>query len=121
MSLEPLEPSVLIEKIRSNSTSLNSELDCFGLLRRHGCSVTDDRFEQLIEALKVNTTLTEIDFGENELGDEGAKYIGDVLKVNTTLKSILLYHNEIGDAGVSYIAEALKLNNTLNCIDFWSE
>eukprot|EP00019_Armaparvus_languidus_P004152 CAMPEP_0168604022 /NCGR_PEP_ID=MMETSP0420-20121227/15064_1 /TAXON_ID=498008 /ORGANISM="Pessonella sp." /LENGTH=292 /DNA_ID=CAMNT_0008643089 /DNA_START=46 /DNA_END=922 /DNA_ORIENTATION=- len=121
MSTEQRELNVLIEKICCNDTSLGSVLDCYDSLWERGCRVTDDSFAQFIEALKVNTTLTEIDFGENELGDEGAKYIGDVLKVNTTLKSILLYHNEIGDAGVSYIAEALKLNNTLNCIDFWSD
>ena len=66
---------------------------------------------QFVEALKVNTTLTEIDLTSifrlphvlslllmiaifllklfylgNNLGNDGAKYIADVLKVNTTLE-----------------------------------
>ena len=83
------------------------------------CSVTDDRFIQFIEALKVNTTLTKLKLGgtfnlchvlsliiiidvmfffvfkllyvANGLGNDGVKYIADVLKVNTTLTSIKLH------------------------------
>jgi len=109
MSTEHLELNVLIEKIRSNDISLGSELNCYGLLREHDCRVTDNRFEQFIEALKVNTTLIKIDLSANQLGNDGAKYIADVLKVNTTLKSLDIGYNEFGDAGVSYIAEALKM------------
>jgi len=57
-----------------------------GLLREYGCSVTDNSFVQFIEALKVNTTLTDVYLNGNKLGNDGAKYIADVLKVNTTLK-----------------------------------
>ena len=81
MSLEPPEPSVLIEKIRSNDTWLGSELDCLDLSFQRGmtfsvpstmtdhslacvdCRATDDSFAQFIEALKVNTTLTYVDLG----------------------------------------------------------
>ena len=70
---------------------------------------------QFVEALKVNTTLTEIDLTSifrlphvlslllmiaifllklfylgNNLGNDGAKYIADVLKVNTTLTVLIL-------------------------------
>ena len=136
-----------------------------------GCRVTDNGFVQLIEALKVNTTLIKIDLSstflkfchvfrylsfkyfifsltiftinvfylENNLGDDGLKFIADVMKVNKTLKSIsircesfflffclvfrlllllllilLLLANNIGDDGASYIAEALTVNNTIN-------
>ena len=79
MSTDQLELNVLIEKIRCNDTSLGSELKCYTLLRGHGmtlcscprlslidrrfvdCSVTENSVVQFIEALKVNTTLTEID------------------------------------------------------------
>ena len=37
------------------------------------------------EALKVNTSLTEIDLGKNEIGAEGGKAIGEALKVNISL------------------------------------
>ena len=45
MSTEQRELNVLIEKIRSNDTSLGSELNCYRLLREHGmklCFVLDD-------------------------------------------------------------------------------
>ena len=137
--------------------------------------MTDNGFVQLIEALKVNTTLIKIDLSstflkfchvfrylsfkyfifsltiftinvfylENNLGDDGLKFIADVMKVNKTLKSIsircesffcfsdlvfrllllllLLLANNIGDDGASYIAEALTVNNTINRIDLRCE
>ena len=36
MSTEQLELNVLIEKIRSNDTSLGSELNCYGFLDEYG-------------------------------------------------------------------------------------
>ena len=51
------------------------------------------------EALKVNTSLTEIDLQYNKIGDEGAKAIGEALKVNTSLTGIYLQYNKIGDEG----------------------
>ena len=33
----------------------------------------------------MNTSLTKIDLIENNIGDEGAKAIGEALKVNTSL------------------------------------
>ena len=43
------------------------------------------------EALKVNTSLTEIYLTDNNIGDEGGKAIGEALKVNTSLTKINLY------------------------------
>ena len=36
----------------------------------------------MTEALKVNTSLKEIGLEENNIGDEGAKYMAEALKVN---------------------------------------
>ena len=41
------------------------------------------------EALKVNTSLTEIHLNNNEISDEGLKAIGEALKVNTSLTKII--------------------------------
>ena len=43
------------------------------------------------EVLKVNTSLTELDFYQGYIGDEGIKAIGEALKVNTSLTKINLY------------------------------
>ena len=69
------------------------------------------------EALKVNTSLTEIHLGSNSIGDEGAKYVAQALKVNTSLTEIHLDYNDIGDEGAEYVAEALKVNTSLTEID----
>ena len=49
------------------------------------------------EALKVNTSLTSINLGHNNIGDEGGKAIEEALRVNTSLTWIGLSHNNIGD------------------------
>jgi hypothetical protein len=52
--------------------------------------------------------------GENDIGDEGAKYVAEALKVNTSLTEITLYDNNIGDDGAKYVAEALKVNTIIS-------
>ena len=63
--------------------------------------------------MKENTSLTEIFFGGNNIGDEGGKAIGEALKVNTSLTKIYLDGNNIGDEGAKAIGEALKVNTSL--------
>ena len=43
--------------------------------------------------LKVNTTLTDINLGGNQLRVEGAKIIANLLETNTTLTSVSLQFN----------------------------
>ena len=52
----------------------------------------------------MNTSLTMIDLGRNNIGDEGAKYVAEALKVNTSLTKINLWDNDIGDEGAKYVA-----------------
>ena len=66
----------------------------------------------LAEALKTNTTLTDIILDNNKIGDEGAKAIAEALKTNTTLINLKLSTNIIGDEGANALAEALKTNTT---------
>ena len=61
----------------------------------------------------MNTSLTEINLGGNNIGDEGGKAIGEALKVNTSLTEINLGDNKIGDEGAKAIGEALKVNTSL--------
>ena len=51
------------------------------------------------EALKVNTSLTEIHWGGNNIGAEGAKYVAEAWKVNTSLRKNNLYCNNMGAEG----------------------
>ena len=47
------------------------------------------------EALKENTSLTEIYLADNIIGDEGAKAIGEALKENTSLTKTIINNNLI--------------------------
>ena len=51
----------------------------------------------------------------NRIGAEGVKAIGEALKVNTSLNQINLRWNGIGDEGV-FRGEALKVNTSLTNI-----
>ena len=67
----------------------------------------------LAEVLKVNTTLTELDFSGISIRNQGATGLAEALKVNSTLTALNLYANGIGDQGPTSLAEALKENSTM--------
>ena len=67
----------------------------------------------LAEALKVNSTLTELYLDGNGIGDQGVTGLAEALKVNFTLIVLYLRDNAIGAQGATNLAEALKVNSTL--------
>ncbi|KJE97224.1 hypothetical protein CAOG_07665 [Capsaspora owczarzaki ATCC 30864] len=73
--------------------------------------------QALAEALKVNTTLTELRLSYCQIGEAGARAIAEALRVTTTLTLLRLNVNGIGSAGVRTIAEALKVNKTVTVLN----
>ena len=71
----------------------------------------------LAEAMKVNTSLTKLGLEENDIGDAGAASFAEAMKVNTTLTQLLLWGNDIGATGAASLAEAMKVNTTLTQLD----
>ena len=72
----------------------------------------------IANALRENTTLTELNLNHNYIGDWGVKAIAEVLiKDNKTLKKLILASNEFGVEGAKAIAEALKKNRSLITLD----
>ena len=67
----------------------------------------------LAEALRTNSTLTQLYLQYNQIGDTGVGAIAESLKVNSTLTQLDLESNQIGDTGGGAIAESLKVNSTL--------
>ena len=56
--------------------------------------------------------LNSIDLWQNNLTDEGVKYLAEALKHNSCkLKSLNLTNNKLTEEGVKYLAEALKDGN----------
>jgi hypothetical protein len=62
-------------------------------------------------ALQANTTLRQLDLGDNELGC--GKAMVEALKANTTLTQLSLNGNKLGDAIGCALAMALQTNSTL--------
>ncbi|XP_072285446.1 uncharacterized protein [Pyxicephalus adspersus] len=64
-------------------------------------------WQELFDALKINTNLHHILLDENGLGDTGARLIAEVIKVNKSLVTIDLDSNDIGEEGGKAIIECL--------------
>ena len=79
--------------------------------------LSEVEFVLLVEALKVNSTLTKLDLDFYGIGDQGATGLAEALKVNSTLTVLVLKDNVIGHQGATSIAEALKVNSTLTNLD----
>ena len=62
--------------------------------------------------------MTDVNLSQNEIGDEGAKAIGEALKVNTSLKKLYLHANDaIDDKGFVALVDGLKSNASLRYIE----
>ena len=66
----------------------------------------------LAEALRQNSSLTELDLSRNIIGDAGVAGLAEALKQNSSLKELDLSRNIIGDAGAAGLAEALRENSS---------
>lgn len=77
-------------------------------------NLTSEAVLHLAEALKNNTTLKQLNLGVNHLGSKTASYFAEVLKINTTLTQLGLETNNLGSEGALHLAEVLKINTTLN-------
>jgi len=75
------------------------------------------KMEQISEALKVNTIVTDLYLSSCNIDTEGAKYLSEALKVNTTLRFINIRNNHIGSEGVKHLCEALKINTMVHTLD----
>jgi NLR family CARD domain-containing protein 3 len=67
--------------------------------------------------LKVNTSLSELSLGCNNVGNDGVTALGEALKVNRSLSGLYLDGNNVGDEGAVAIADVLKFNKTLWQLD----
>ena len=58
--------------------------------------------------------MTYIGLNGNNIGAEGGKAIGEALKVNTSLTEILLQRNNIGDEGVGALSILPHVTEKIN-------
>ncbi|XP_078379483.1 uncharacterized protein LOC144662531 isoform X1 [Oculina patagonica] len=81
---------------------------------RHKFILGDAEASSLAEAIKVNTTMTELSLGENYISDTGVAFLAEAIKVNSTMTRLSLGGNYISNIGVAFLAEAIKVNETLS-------
>jgi len=67
----------------------------------------------MAEAIKLNTSLTEVYLSFNEITNAGAIALAEAIKSSKILRTVGLHVNLIGDAGIIAIADALKTNKSI--------
>ena len=73
--------------------------------------------ESLSQALTLNSSLTNLDLSGNSIGDTGAESLSQALKVNSSLTNLHLSFNRIGDTGAEFLSQALTVNSSLTNLD----
>lgn len=66
--------------------------------------------------IEINTTLTELSLGDNDISGNGAQAIGNMLKINCTLETLDMSLNNIEDSGAYAIGKALEINTVLTVL-----
>ena len=76
--------------------------------------INDEHCEVIATCLKKKECKCEaLWLNDNLITVKGAKQLADALKVNTTLTELYLNYNNIGDDGLEALLDALKTNKTL--------
>jgi len=86
--------------------------DVFTKLNLSSMLINSSVSESISNALKVNTSLKELDLSENEIGS-GASKLADALKINKTLALLDLGVNNIPAEDLATIIRALNVNESL--------
>ena len=71
---------------------------------------------KLAHGFTINTTLTQLHIRRNLIGDEGGGKLADAT-ISTTLTQLDIGYNGIGAEGVGTLADALTMNTTLTQLD----
>ena len=79
--------------------------------------ITDRGVTALVEMLKENRTLQQLDISGNSIGGGGATALAGMLKENRTLQQLDVSGNSIGGGGATALAGMLKENRTLQQLD----
>ena len=77
----------------------------------------EEGFNEFVELLKVNTTITELSFGGNMISNDGLTILSGFLEHNNTLRHLDLSRNSFNDSGFDAFAEALAYNDGIDFLD----
>ena len=98
------------EALRSNQSVLSLKLG-FNKLKDKAC-------EYMYEGLKENSTLSQLHLENNQITNDGARFLAMSLLANkySALTHIYLDHNLIDDEGADHLSTALRNNRSLQYI-----
>jgi Ran GTPase-activating protein (RanGAP) involved in mRNA processing and transport len=74
-------------------------------------------FQKVINALKENTKITELNLSGNNIGDKEAKALADMLKENTKITKLNLLKSNLGKDGAEELADMLKENKKIKTLN----
>eukprot|EP00163_Fabomonas_tropica_P006392 TRINITY_DN1595_c0_g1_i4.p1 TRINITY_DN1595_c0_g1~~TRINITY_DN1595_c0_g1_i4.p1 ORF type:complete len:608 (+),score=82.55 TRINITY_DN1595_c0_g1_i4:147-1970(+) len=81
-----------------------------------GCDLDKDAVEELMNALKQNKKVVNLQLGDNGTGDGMAIAVADCIRTNQSLQVIRLSFNEITDTGAQALLDALPQNSSVNSL-----
>ena len=82
-----------------------------------GCELGTSDFTALAEAIKHNSTITMLSLSANELGAGDCCALAEVIKHNSTITHLDLRYNKLGTGNCTALAEAIKHNSTITHLD----
>ena len=83
--------------------------------------IGDKAIALISTALQTNTTMTKLNISGCNMSDDGAESLARALTVNKTLQELDVQYNNISDTGIAHIATALRTNNTLKMLSISGE
>ena len=101
----------------SDFFEVNKTVIKFKLLQN---TISSEAIQQIISAIKGNTTLQILDISSNNIKSDDDKVyiaISELIKSNNVIKELNISNNKIGSHGIIKIAEAIQINTTLKLLD----
>jgi hypothetical protein len=115
-----------IDDIKERNLQINLQLQLLEALRHnprlkeinfHMSDLRDEEVKKISSYFLNHSSLEKINLSYNNIGSEGARYLSELLRTTSSLTSLRLNMNSIQNEGIRYIAEALRYNNILYELD----
>lgn len=101
--LDPNDSCIL--ELHANKRNLQNE--------KYRRKMSNEDVGLLCKTLQCNTFVVGLDFGYNNITDDGAEILSKLLQETLILKVLILSYNDITSEGAQSLAKGLQLNETL--------
>ena len=99
------EQATTAERVR---TLIQEKLQHDGSLNLEYCNIGDEGAIALADALRINTSITEVNLENNRIGAEGTRALANFLISSSAVTHINLSFNYLGADGVKELADAIQ-------------